>query len=211
MAILPSPVGTLTFVPEDIDDDEAAQANGGRVFSAFGVASAALAVLCVAAIVLTSLIWWSHRDERNELEHRTRVLQAAVDWAGVLINLNKDNIAGSLQQLHDGTVGELNTELEKAIAPYTSLVKTLQAKTTGQINSAAIESVFRDPDREPGTPPPADTMPPGLATRTDIVLVVATSVSENPGAPPQTVDWNLRIGVSDVDGRLLVSQLDFLR
>lgn len=138
-------------------------------------------------------------------------MQVAVSWAGVLINMNKDNIDSSVQKLHDGTVGELNTELDKAIQPYTSLVKTLQAKTTGQINSVSIESLYHDPDRQPGGPPPHDAMPSGVASRTDTVLIVADSVSENAGTKPQTVHWNLRIGVSDVDGQLLVSRLDFLR
>ena len=40
---------------------------------------------------------------------------------------------------------------------------------------------------------------------------MATSVSENPGNRPTTVRWNLRLGVSDVDGRLMVSRLESLR
>ena len=44
-----------------------------------------------------------------------------------------------------------------------------------------------------------------------LIVLVATSVSENAGGKPTTVHWNLRIGVSDVDGELLVSHLDLLR
>jgi hypothetical protein len=44
------------------------------------------------------------------------------------------------------------------------------------------------------------------------VLIVATSVSENAaGGKPQTVRWNLRVGVSDVDGKLLISRLEPIR
>jgi hypothetical protein len=181
------------------------------VISGLGIASAVLGLVCVAAIVLTTMIWSAHRELEDDLAYKARVMQVAVNWAGVLINMNKDNIESSVQKLHDGTVGELNTELDKAIQPYTSLVKTLQAKTTGQINSASIESVYHDLDRQPGGPPPHDPMPSGVASRTDTVLIVADSVSENAGEKPQTVHWNLRIGVSDVDGQLLVSHLDFLR
>lgn len=181
------------------------------VFSGFGIASAVLGLVCVAAIVLTTMIWSAHREKADDLAYKARVMQVAVNWAGVLINMNKDNIDSSVQKLHDGTVGELNTELDNAIQPYTSLVKTLQAKTTGQINSTSIESMYHDLDRQPGGPPPHDAMPSGVAARTDTVLIVADSVSENAGAKPQTVHWNLRIGVSDVDGQLLVSHLDFLR
>ena len=58
-------------------------------------------------------------------------------------------------------------------------------------------------------PPPA--LPPELAARTDTVLVVATSVSQNAAAKPTTVRWNLRLGVSDVDGKLMISRLESLR
>ena len=181
------------------------------VLSVFGIASAVLGLICVVAIVLTTLIWSAHRKDHDDLAYKARVMQTAVSWAGVLINMNKDNIDSSVQKLHDGTVGELNTELDKAIQPYTTLVKTLQAKTTGQINSASIESFYHDLDRQPGGPPPHDPLPSGVASRTDTVLIIATSVSQNADAKPQTVHWNLRVGVSDVDGQLLVSHLDFLR
>ena len=42
-------------------------------------------------------------------------------------------------------------------------------------------------------------------------MVVATSVSENAGTKPTTVRWNLRLGVSDVDGKLMISRLESLR
>lgn len=210
---------TLAFVSEESEGNDTPDSgedtdepNDRRpTFSGFGVGSAALGLLCVAAIVLTTLIWSAHREEQNDLAHKARVMQVAVEWADVLINMNKDNIDTSVQKLHDGTVGELNTELEKAVQPFTNLVKTLQAKTTGQINSVSIESLYRDLDRQPGSPPPDDPVPGGLASRTDTVLIVATSVTENAGGKPQTVRWNLRIGVSDVDGQLLVSKLDYLR
>lgn len=208
-------MGTLAFVSENDTPDsgkDAHEADDHRpVFSGFGIASAVLGLVCVAAIVLTTMIWSAHREKEDDLAYKARAMQVAASWAGVLINMTKDNIDSSLQKLHDGTVGQLNTELDKAIQPYTSLVKTLQAKTTGQISSVSIESVYHDPDRQPGGPPPHQEMPSGVASRTDTVLIVASSVSENAGAKPQTVHWNLRIGVSDVDGQLLVSHLDFLR
>ena len=87
--------------------------------------------------------------------------------------MNKDNIEASVQKLHDGTVGTLNTDLDQVIEPLTNLVKTLQSRTTGQVNAVAIESVHRDPNREPGSAPPDETVG-GLASRTDTVLIIAT-------------------------------------
>ena len=206
-------MSTLAFVSEDADPPEhgadAPAADDRRpAFSGFGVASAALGVLCVAAIVLTFLIWSGHRDEREDLDHQARVMQVALNWAGVLINMNKDNVEASVAKLHEGTVGTLNTDLDTVIAPFTNLVKTLQLQTTGQVDAVAIESVH--PKRQPGTPPPDDTLS-GLASRTDTVLIIATLAAENAGGKRPPTSLNLRIGVSDVDGQLLVSNLELLR
>ncbi|CAJ1586425.1 hypothetical protein [[Mycobacterium] wendilense] len=193
---------------EDAVDDAAA---AGPAISGYGIAAAVLAVVAVIAAVLATMIWSGHRDHDHELDHRTRVMQAAVDWTNVLINLNTDNVDASLQTLQEGTVGQLNSDFDSAVRPYREVVQTLQARTTGRIESVAFESIHNDLDREPGSPPPASPLPPEMSARTDHVLVIASSVSENVGGQPQTVRWNLRLGVSEVDGQLLISQLESLR
>ena len=52
---------------------------------------------------------------------------------------------------------------------------------------------------------------PPFASRTDSVMLVATSVSENAGAKPQTVHWSLRLDVTNVDGKLMISHLESIR
>lgn len=193
-------------MPEaDTTEDEAPQ----RVFSGYGVASAVLGVVAVAAIVLGTLIWSGHRNASDERAYQTRVMSAAADWTGVLINMNVDNVDASLRKLHDGTVGQLNSDFEAAITPYRAVVRTLNARTTGQIESVSFESVHHDLDPQQGQRQAA--LPPELARRTDTVLVIATSVSENAGDKPATVRWNLRLGISEVDGKLLISRLESLR
>jgi len=130
----------------------------------------------------------------------------------VLINMNADNVEGSLQRLREGTVGELNSGFESSIAPYRDVVKTLRSRTTGQVESVSIEEVHRTPggpaDEGPTT---AASLAPELSARTDTVLIVATSVSENAGNKPTTVRWNLRLGVSEVDGKSMISRLESVR
>jgi hypothetical protein len=191
-------------------ESERAGQDGRRVVSGFGVASAALGLLCVAAVVLTSLIWSAHREQQAELEYKTRVVQTAVNWAGVLINMNKDNIDTSVEKLHDETVGQLNTDLDSRLAPLTTIVKNVELKTSGRIDAVALESVYRDLNRKPGTPAPDPTLG-GLASRTDTVLIIATKVGETKGGPLPETSLNLRIGVSDVGGQLRVSDLEILR
>ncbi len=191
----------------DLEDDAAP-----RIFSPYGIASTVLAVLAVAAVVFGYFIWSAHRDELGERSYLTRVMQTAAEWTGVLINMNSGNIDASLQKLHDGTVGELNTDFDAAVQPYRQVVQKLQSQSAGRIEAVAIETVHRDLDTQPGVSRPVVTtkLPP-FASRMDSVMVVATSVSENVGAKPQVVHWNLRLEVSDVDGKLMISGLGSIR
>lgn len=183
-----------------------------RGLSAYGIAAIVFGVVGVAAAVLATMIWSGHRGEVAERVHQTEVLQAAADWTGLLINLNKDSAAANLQQLRDGTVGQLNVEFDNTMAPFTSLVTTLDSKTVGQVESVSIETLHHQSGDAQGRPP-EDSQPElaTVASRTDTVLVVATSVNQNAGAEPTTVRWHLRLDVADVDGTLLISQLETIR
>jgi hypothetical protein len=197
---------------ESDDDEDEPEPAGGRIFSTYGIASTVLGVLAVAAVVLGYLIWSAHRDELAERVYLSRVMQTAAEWTGVLINMNSGNIDASLQKLHDGTVGELNTDFDAAVDPYRQVVQKLQSQSAGRIESVAIETVHRDLDTQPGASRPVVTtkLPP-FASRMDSVMLVATSVSENVGAKPQVVHWNLRLEVADVDGKLMISGLSSIR
>lgn len=206
--------GERTEPPDEQDSvaDEPPEAADGGIFSHYGVASTVLGVLSVAAVVLAALIWSDHRDQVAERSYLSRVMQTAADWANVLINMNSGNVDASLQRLHDGTVGELNTDFDAAVQPYRAVVEKLQSKSSGRVDAVAIETVHHDLDAQPGAArPPVTTKLPPFATRTDSVLLVATSVSENVGAKPQTVRWSLRLDVSDVDGKLMISGLSSIR
>jgi len=196
---------------DDGDDKAAPHDVDGPAISGYGIGSAALGALCVAAIALGGAIWVTHRGDVDERGYRSRVMQAAVDWTGVLINMNTGNITASLQRLHDGTVGELNADFDSAMQPYQQVVQRLQSTSHGQVEAVAVEAVHHDLDAQPGTRRPAEQLPASVARRTESVMVVATSVSENAGGKPQTVHWNLRLGVSDVDGKLMISRLESIR
>ncbi|OBI02716.1 hypothetical protein [Mycobacterium scrofulaceum] len=199
---------------EDADAEEARveEAAGGPMFSTYGIASAVLGVLSVAAIVFGFFLWSGHRDDTAERRYLSRVMQTAAEWTGVLINMNSGNVDASLQRLHDGTVGELNTDFDAAMQPYRQVVEKLQSKSAGRVDAVAVETVHRDLDTQPGVSRPVVTtkLPP-FASRLDAVMLVATSVSENAGAKPQTVHWNLRLDVVNVDGKLMISGLESIR
>ena len=197
---------------DDRDEDTSPEESDGPIISAYGVASAVLGALSVAAVALGGVIWAAHRSDVDERGYQSRAMQAAVDWTGVLINMNTDNVMASLQRLRDGTVGELNADFDSAIQPYQQVVQRLQSHSRGEVEAVAVEAVHHALDLQPGTGrPPPEQLPASVASRTDMVMVVATSVSENAGAKAQTVHWNLRLGVSDVDGKLMISRLESIR
>jgi hypothetical protein len=210
---------------EQTDEDErdaeagAAEADDpgysdAAIFSPFGYASVVLGVLSVAAVVLVAIIWNDHRADAAERTYLGRVMQTAADWTGVLINMNSTNVDASLQRLHDGTVGELNTDFDATVQPYRQVVEKLQSQSSGRIESVAIETLHHDLDSRPEGARPREivtTKLPAFASRTDSVMLVATSVSENVGAKPQTVHWSLRLDVSNVDGKLMISHLESIR
>lgn len=204
---MPEPAAGPDPGPADLPGDER---DAAGIWSVYGIASAVLALLAAAAVILTAVLWSGHRAEVADRDFQGRALQAAADWTGVLINLNADNVETSMQQLRDGTVGELNTGFDGAIAPYREVVRTLRARTVGEVDSVSVEALHNRPDDKPG-PPPAPALPPELASRNCTVLVVATSVSENAGGKPTTVRWNLRLGVAEVDGRTMISRLESVR
>lgn len=190
-------------------DDERTEGGGG--LSGFGIGSAILGVLAVAAVVLGVLVWNGHRHDADDRAYQTRVLQAAADWTNVLINMNSSTVTQNMKTLHDGTVGQLNANFETALEPFSQVVQKLQSQTVGQVESVAIETLFHATPGDAGLAPPPQPELATIASRTDNVLVVATSISQNAGAKPLTVHWTLRLAVSDVDGKLLVSRLETIR
>jgi hypothetical protein len=184
----------------------------GSAISGYGIGSAVAGVIAIAAIVLAVLIWTQHRSDADELRYRTGAMQAAAEWTSVLINMNSDTVDASLARLHEGTVGQLNADFEASLRPYRDLVQKLKSRTTGQVDSVAVEFVHHEqPGDQRQRPPPNSDMSP-FASRTDTVLVVATSISENAGNDePQTVRWTLRLDVSDVDGKPMISRLEPIR
>ncbi len=196
-------------MPDELVDEHTDAAGTG--ITGFGIGSAVLGVVGVVAVVLATLMWTGHRHETDDRAYQTRVLQAAADWTSVLINMNSGTVVKSMQTLHDGTVGQLNANFETAVQPFSQVVQKLQSQTVGQVESVAIESLFHASPGDAGLPPVPQPELATVASRTDDVIVVATSVSQNAGAKPLTVHWTLRLAVSDVDGKLLVSRLETIR
>ncbi len=181
-----------------------------RIFSSYGIVSAVLGVVAAVAVVVATWVWTGHRANDAERAHEALAMKAAADWSGLLINMTKDNVAVNVPKLHEGTVGQLNADFDATVAPFTQLVQKLQSQTSGQIESVALETLHHTPPGEQGKPAVQPELA-AISSNTTTVLVIATSVSQNAGAKPTTVRWRLRLAVSDVGGKMLISRLESLR
>lgn len=195
------------------DGERTESATNSPMFSAYGIAATALGLLAVAAVALGALVFSGHRGQVDERNYQTRVLAAAAEFTGVLINMNVDNIDASLRRLHEDAVGQLSVEFESAVQPYRQVVEKLKSHSAGAVEAVAIESVRHDSGAAPGSGAPdnSEPLPREIASRVDTVVVVATSSAQNAAGKPQTVNWNLRLDVADVSGTLMISKLGSIR
>jgi hypothetical protein len=169
------------------------------VIRGHAAATAVLAAVAVVAVVVTAVMWSTQRDERNDLSTQARVTRAAADWAEVLINLTDENGNAGVQKLRDNTTGDLRAQFDAVLQRYRDEVRTLSLPINGQINSVALESIHERVTAKPNAPPTQGG---------DTVLVVGTTQGKDSGGTAHTIRWYLRIGVTDVSGKLLISSLE---
>ncbi|ORA79090.1 hypothetical protein [Mycobacterium malmoense] len=192
----------------DDSDDESPKRSRRRPLSVYGIGSAVVGIVLVAAIVVCAFLWSSHRGDLDERDYQTRAKKAAGEWAYVLMNMNTDNLDASLRHLHDGTAGQLKAGFDAAMQPYRDMVQQLPSHSASQIESVVVQSMHHDLGDVGGWPSAApEPAPSSVGKRTDTIQVVAKSLRGNPGTKPQSVYWNLLLDVSDVDGKLLISHL----
>jgi len=71
-------------MPDEGDEAAAPDEFDGPAISGYGVASAALGALSVAAIALAAVIWVAHRSDVDDRGYQSRIMQAAVGtWSVV--------------------------------------------------------------------------------------------------------------------------------
>ncbi|ORV86564.1 hypothetical protein AWC11_17275 [Mycobacterium interjectum] len=192
--------------------DAISRRSRGRMVSVYGIVSALLGALLIAAVVGCSILWSSHRSDVDEHHYQIRAKKAAAEWALVLMNMNNDNLDASLRRLRDGTAGQLKAGFDATMQPYREAVQRLPSYRSTQLESVVIQSVHHDLGDIGGFPTAApEPAAAEVGSRTDTIQVAATSVSGSPGSKPQALYWNLAVDVSDVDDNLLISGLRVLR
>ncbi|WP_163755305.1 hypothetical protein [Mycobacterium botniense] len=197
--------GADDHAPQPTDGGVVSAPKPGKVFSGYGIASAILGLVSVAALVFSAITWSMHRRADEEGHYRTEVKKTAAEWASLLLNINKDNAERVLHRLREQTTGPLNAEFDPTLMPFRDTLLKLQSRG-GRVEAVAIVSLPQKLDL--GTAPAAAV---SRGTRTETVLVLATSGAVNKEGKPQRVYWNLLLNVSDAAGKFMISGLQPIR
>jgi Mce-associated membrane protein len=153
------------------------------------------AVVLIVAIVaaLTGLVGWlgfrTHQSQQTQIQ-QNQFLQEAKQGAVNLTTIDWHHPEADVQRILDAATGQFYDDFAKRSKPFIDVVKQVHATTVGTITAAGLESQTRD---------------------TAQVLVAAnvqTSDANDPNQVPRA--WRMRIFVQKIDGRIKVSNVEFV-
>jgi Mce-associated membrane protein len=146
-----------------------------------------IAVVSVVVCIVASLSWRSavDADKRN-----AEVLDVASTMAVNLVTLGKQTADADLARVIDGTTGDFRDQFVSAADGFDSLLTDGGVDSTGGVKSAGIV----DASDEQAT-----------------VLAAVTSTVKNNEAPDGEVRvYRMKLTLDNVDGRWLVSNVEFV-
>lgn len=173
----------------DAGGADAADAPAGRrwlriLLSLIGIAAT---VTLVAGVVTAGSTWLA---DRSRDEHRQTLADAAADGVLALISVQTDTADADLARLRGLSTGQFADELADGEAGLATAIRDSAVNSDGRIDAAALAS------ENDGS----------------AVVIVAASAQvanvDSPTAAPRS--YRLRVTVDDVDGRPLMSKVEFV-
>lgn len=162
----------------------------GQLLARTSVRTVAVTIVVVALIGLTverGLTWQEHR-ERAAAAHAAT--EAATSQVEKLITVSRSTAQDSIDALLDGATGDFRIEFEAQADSLRRALADSDVSTTGEVMSTGVVKASDD-----------------RAT----VLVAATGTVQNKQAEkPQPRNYRLSVDLEKVDGRWLVSGLEFV-
>lgn len=155
-----------------------------------GIAVTAMSVITVAALVTTALIGWHHHTTTSEHERAEAFTAAANRGVTAITSLDFNNAQRDVQHILDQSTGAFYNDFNGRAKDFTSVIEQSKVTTKGKVTGSAVESMNGDDA---------------------VVLVSASSdVTNAAGAKQEPRTWRLRVTVSDVDGTMKISKVDFV-
>lgn len=158
--------------------------------SKVGVALAVMVMVTLAAVAGAVAIGWQHHQAGEQQDRAARFSDVAELGVVAVTSLDYRNAERDVKRIVDLSTGEFAKDFTDRSKDFTSVIKKSEVTTKGKVTSSAVESVDGD---------------------TATVLVAATSeVTNAAGAKEEPRTWRLRVTVTDVDGTMKISKVDFV-
>ncbi|WP_157226574.1 hypothetical protein [Gordonia soli] len=149
-----------------------------------------LGALTVAALVVTGVFLWQHRQADAERARAAEYTAAAERGVTALTSLDFRNADRDVRRVLDQSTGAFRADFQGRSDDFTEVIKQSQVTTQGRVTASALESL-----NDTGA----------------VALVSATSdVTNAAGAKQEPRMWRLRVTMTDVDGVKKMSKVDFV-
>ena len=168
-----------------VDDGTRSSASRRRILLSTLAGVVAIAVVA-CAVVATS----TYLGDRSRESHREALVEAAGDGVLALIDVHTDTTEDDLAQLRERSTGAFAQELGDSADGLAASIRDAAVNSDGRIDSAALVS-------ESG--------------ESGVVIVAASSQVGNVDSPTATPrSYRLRVTIDEVDGRMLMSGVEFV-
>ncbi|MYR06851.1 hypothetical protein GTV32_11280 [Gordonia sp. SID5947] len=155
-----------------------------------GVAVSVMSVITVAALAVTAFIGWHHHQSVQEHTRAADFTAAADRGVLAITSLDYQNAKRDVQRILDQSTGAFYNDFKGRSDDFASVIEQSKVTTKGKITGSAVESVNGD---------------------NGIILVSASSeVTNAAGAKQEPRTWRLRVTMTDVDGTMKISKVDFV-
>ncbi|MFG1781045.1 hypothetical protein ACGFIU_01280 [Rhodococcus oryzae] len=176
-----------TEVPDSPVVDDGTRSPSGRRRILLSALAGAVAIAVVACAVVATT---TYLGDRSRESHREALVEAAGDGVLALIDVHTDTTEDDLAQLRERSTGAFAQELGDSSDGLAASIRDAAVNSDGQIDSAALVS-------ESG--------------ESGVVIVAASSQVGNVDSPTATPrSYRLRVAIDEVDGRLLMSGVEFV-
>lgn len=165
----------------------ASETDTPRPRRAFAVAATWIVLAALGLVVAFG--WVSAHSDRSQAERRRAWVDGAVAGALALIDVHAATIDQDLAALRSLSTGGFADELTSAESSFVASIRNSAVDSDGRVDAAALAT-------ESGT--------------SAVVLIAASARVGNSGGEATPRTYRLRIGVDDVDGRILVSSVEFV-
>lgn len=191
MAAAADGTAAVTEVEAEVADPAAADDGtrgswGRRRILLSALAGAAAIALLVGAVATTT----TYLGDRSREAHRRVLVGAAHEGVLALIDVHIDSAEDDLAQLRERSTGAFAEQLSDSSAGFAASIRDAKVNSDGRIDSAALVSVTGD---------------------SGVVIVAASAQVGNSGSPTATPrSYRLRLTIDEVEGRLLMSSVEFV-